>query len=58
MWWKLIVGYLLVLLSAPQLFFWPIAIGTIGLMLLVSAVLESHQRRTEMRLARAQPQAM
>lgn len=57
MWWKLIVGYLLVLLSAPQLFFWAIAIGTIGLMLLVSAVLESHQRRTELRLAKAQPQA-
>lgn len=49
MWWKLVLGYALVLLSAPQLFFWPIALGTIGVMLMVSATLESHQRRAELR---------
>lgn len=46
MWWKLVLGYVLVLLSAPQLFFWPIALGTIGVMLMFSAVLEVNGRRT------------
>ena len=45
MWWKLILGYVIVLAAAPSIFLTNIAVGTIGAALIVSALLENQERR-------------